>query len=136
MGGAASADAPVQVLLGGGADEVVVAARMELQAAGLRRERPERYREVHRFKGLVADRYDPRTRIRYPTRFVLLFRHLQNNARQSTAPSRQNLSFRSSNFFFFSRSIVTHYISYLNYAERSLAQAPSKSRCYALGESM
>ena len=76
MGGAAAPDAPVQVVLGRRADEVVVAARVELQAAGLRRERPERYREVHRLEGLVADRYDPRTRIRYPTRLVLLLRHL------------------------------------------------------------
>lgn len=78
VAGAPSADAPVKIILGRGADEVVIVAREEFEAPGLRRERPERDGEVHRFARLVAHRYYPRTRIRYPTCLVLLLGHLQN----------------------------------------------------------
>lgn len=77
VAGAPSADAPVEIVLGRGADEVVIVAREELESAGLRRERPEGDGKVHRSARLVADRYYPRTRIRYPTGLVLLLGHLQ-----------------------------------------------------------
>lgn len=76
VAGAPSADAPVKIVLGRGADEVVIVAREELEAPGLRRERPERDGEVHRFARLVAHRYHPRTRVRYPTCLVLLLGHV------------------------------------------------------------
>lgn len=79
MGGASSADSSVQIVLGGGTDKVVVPTRVELESSGLGRERPERYREVHRLEGLVANCNYPGTRIRYPTRLVLLFRNLCAN---------------------------------------------------------
>lgn len=76
MAGAPSADAPVEIVLGRGADEVVIVAREELEAPGLWRERPEGDGEVHHFARLVAHRYYPRTGVRYPTRLVLLLGHL------------------------------------------------------------
>lgn len=76
VAGAPSADAPVEVILGRGADEVVIVAREELETPGLRRERPEGDGEVHRFARLVAHRYHPWTRVRYPTCLILLLRHL------------------------------------------------------------
>lgn len=76
MAGAPSADAPVEVVLGRGADEVVIVAREELEASGLWRERPKGDGEVHHFARLVAHRYYPRIRVRYPTCLVLLLGHL------------------------------------------------------------
>jgi hypothetical protein len=82
VGGAAPADTPVQVVLRRGANEVVIATRVELQATGLRRKWPECYGEVQHRGGLVAYRYDPWTRIRYSTRLVLLLRHLYGKGRR------------------------------------------------------
>lgn len=83
VAGAPAADAPVEVVLGRGADEVVIVAREELQTIRLRRKRPEGDGEVHRFARLVADRYYPRTGVRYPACLVLLFGHLQNAEEES-----------------------------------------------------
>lgn len=77
--GAPSADAPVEIILGRGADEIVIVAREELEAPGLRRERPEGDGEVHHSVRLVAHRYYSRTGIRYPTCLVLLLGHLQSD---------------------------------------------------------
>lgn len=74
--GAASAYSPVQVVAGRRRDEVVVVAGEELQPSRLRRERPERYREVHQLVRFVADGDDARVRVRYPTRFVFVFGHV------------------------------------------------------------
>ena len=76
--GASSTDAFVEVVLGRGADEIVIVAWQELQAFGLRCERPEGDREVHGLIRVVADRYHPWIWICYPTCFILLFRHLWN----------------------------------------------------------
>jgi len=83
VAGAPSADAPVKVVLGRGADEVVIVAREELEAPRLRREWPKRDGEIHRFARLIAHCYYPRTRVRYPTCFVLLLGHLQNAQEKS-----------------------------------------------------
>lgn len=76
VAGAPSANAPVKVILGRGADEVVIVAREEFEAPRLRRKRPKRDGKVHRFARLVAHCYYPRTRVRYPTCFVLLLGHV------------------------------------------------------------
>lgn len=89
VAGAPSTDAPVKIVLGRGADEVVIVAREEFEAPGLRRERPERDGEVHRFTRLVAHRYYPRTRVRYPTCLVLLLGHLQNAQEEFCDQSRR-----------------------------------------------
>lgn len=89
VAGAPSADAPVEIVLGRGADEVVIVAREELEAPRLRRERPERDGEVHRFARLVAHRYYPRTRVCYPTCLVLLLGHLQNAQEKFCGQSRR-----------------------------------------------
>lgn len=81
--GASSTDAFVEVVLGRGADEIVIVAWQELQAFGLRCERPEGDREVHGLIRVVADRYHPWIWICYPTRFILLFRHLWNTRRSN-----------------------------------------------------
>lgn len=83
MAGAPAADAPVKIVLGRGADEVVIVAREELETTRLRRERPEGDGEIQRFARLVADRYYPRTGIRYPACLVLLLGHLQNAQERS-----------------------------------------------------
>lgn len=83
MAGAPAADAPMEVVLGRGADEVVIVAWEELETTGLRRERPEGDGEVHRSARLVADRYYPRIGVRYPTCLVLLLGHLQNAEEES-----------------------------------------------------
>lgn len=75
--GAPSADAPVEVVLWRRADKVVVVPGEKLQPAGLRCKRPERYGEVHCFCGFVANRYHPRTRVRYSAGLVFFFRHLK-----------------------------------------------------------
>jgi len=85
VAGAPSADAPMKIVLGRGADKVVIVARQEFEAPGLRRERPEGDGEVHRPAWLVAHRYHARTRIRYPTCLVLFFGHL---------PSKPEVSLR------------------------------------------
>lgn len=79
MAGAPSADAPMEIVLGRGADEIVIVAREELEAPGLWCERPEGDGEVHRFARLVAHRYYSRTGIRYPTCLVLLLGHVVND---------------------------------------------------------
>lgn len=77
VAGAPSTDTLVQIVLRRGADEVVIASWKELWTSGLRCERPEGDSEVQRLVGIVADRYAPRSRIRYPTCFVLLLGDLK-----------------------------------------------------------
>lgn len=74
VGGAPAADAPVQVVLGGGADEVVVAAGEELQPARLRAERAEGDGEEEQLVGFVADGDHPRVGVGDAARVVLLLR--------------------------------------------------------------
>lgn len=69
----------MEVVLGRSADEIVIVAWQELQAFGLRCERPEGDREVHSLIRVVTDRYHSRIRICYPTCFVLLFGHIVND---------------------------------------------------------
>lgn len=83
MGGAPATDAPVKIVLGRGADEVVIVAREELETTRLRCKRPEGDSEVHHSARLVADRYYPRTGVRYPACLVLLLGHLQNAKEES-----------------------------------------------------
>lgn len=78
VAGTPTADTPMQVVFGRGADEVVIVARKKLESSGLRRKRPEGDGKVHRSSRLIALRYYPRTGIRYPTRVIFLFGHLQN----------------------------------------------------------
>lgn len=72
VGGAAAANAAVQVVLGRGADEVVIVAGRELEAAGLRRERSEGDGVVEQLVGLITDGDDSGCRIGDTTRVVLL----------------------------------------------------------------
>lgn len=90
MAGAPSADAPVEIVLGRGADEVIIVAREEFEAPGLRRERPEGDGEVHRFAWLVTHRYHPRTWVRYSTRFIFLLGNLQNTPEKFYSRSRRS----------------------------------------------
>lgn len=76
VGEAAAAYAPVQVVLTGRADEVVVLPREELQPARLRRERPEGDGEEHQLVRLVADGYYPRVGVCYSASVVLLLGHI------------------------------------------------------------
>lgn len=76
VGEAAAADAPVQVVLTGRADEVVVLSGEELQPARLRREGPECDGEEHELVRLVADGYYPRVGIGYSASVVLFLRHI------------------------------------------------------------
>lgn len=69
-------DASVQVVFTGRRYEVVVLPREELQAARLRRKRPERYSEKHQFVRFIAYRDYPGVRISYPTRIIFLFTHV------------------------------------------------------------
>lgn len=73
---AAAADAPVQVVQRGRGYEVVVVPGQELQPAGLRRERSERYREVHQLERLVAHGDYSRTGVCYSARFVFIFAYV------------------------------------------------------------
>lgn len=58
-------------------NEIVVLSRLKLESTGLRRERPERYGDVHQFVRLVAIRYDPRIGISDSAHIVFLLRHLK-----------------------------------------------------------
>lgn len=78
MAGAPSADAPVKIVLGRGADEVVIVPWEKFEAPGLRREWPEGDGEVHRSARFVTHRYYPWTWIRYTTRLVFLLGHLRS----------------------------------------------------------
>lgn len=69
--------AAVFILLRRHRNEVVVLAGPELEAARLRRERPERDCEVSILERRITNCNRSRLmRVRYPTRVVLLFRHL------------------------------------------------------------
>lgn len=74
--GAAAADPPVEVVAGRRGDEIVIVAGQELQAARLRRERPEGDRKVHQFVGLVAHGNNARVGIRDAARLILILRHV------------------------------------------------------------
>lgn len=56
--------------------EVVIVSWEELESARGRRERPECDGEVHELLRLVADRDDPRVRVRDATRLVLCLAHV------------------------------------------------------------
>jgi hypothetical protein len=81
----------MKIVLGRGADEVVIVARQEFEAPGLRRERPEGDGEVHRPARLVAHRYHARTGIRYPTCLVLFLGHLRSKPEKSFTVSAMML---------------------------------------------
>lgn len=58
-------------------NEIVVLSRLKFESAGLRRERPERYGDVHQFVRLVAIRYDSRIGISDSAHIVFLLGHLK-----------------------------------------------------------
>lgn len=58
-------------------NEIVVLSRLKFESAGLRRERPERYGDVHQFVRLVAVRYDSRIGISDSAHIVFLLGHLK-----------------------------------------------------------
>lgn len=95
VAGAPSTDTLVQIVLRRGADEVVIASWKELWTSGLRCERPEGDSEVQRLVGIVADRYAPRSRIRYPTCFVLLLGDVVNNILLRLVVRRSHLVHRT-----------------------------------------
>lgn len=58
-------------------NEIVVLSRLKFESAGLRRERPERYGDVHQFVRFVTVRYDPRIGISDSAHIVFLFGYLK-----------------------------------------------------------
>lgn len=59
-------------------DEVVVLSRLKFKSAGLRRERPERYGDVHEFVRLVAVSDDPGVGIGDAAHVVFFLGHLKH----------------------------------------------------------
>ena len=72
VGPAPASRPPVEVLVGGGGDEVVLLARGELQGPGCGGEGSEGDGEVHEGPGPVADRHYPRPGTAHSTRLELL----------------------------------------------------------------
>ena len=72
VGPAPASRPPVEVLVGGGGDEVVLLARGELQGPGCGGEGSEGDGEVHEGPGPVADRHYPRPGTAHTTRLELL----------------------------------------------------------------
>jgi len=62
-------------------NEIVVLSRLKFESSGLRRERPERYGDVHKFVRLVAVRYDPRIGISDSAHIIFLLGHLETKKR-------------------------------------------------------
>lgn len=58
-------------------NEIVVLSRLKFESAGLWRERPERYGDVHQLVRLVAIRYDSRIGISDSAHIVFLLGHLK-----------------------------------------------------------
>jgi len=90
VGGAMTAHSPVEVVVAGSGDEVVVFARLELHAARSGCERPKGDGEVHQLVRFVADGNDARVLASDPASLVLLFGHAVNDVLLHVLGGRTN----------------------------------------------
>ena len=79
MSGASTSKPTIQVVPGGGGNEVVILTRFELHSSGSWREGTESDCDVFEIKGLIANGYDSRMRLYDTTIFILFFGHVVND---------------------------------------------------------